>query len=116
MSSKPKVKTYDPSKKEAYLQNRRLDLEQIVNKESLAAQKNATDLASKANLDLNEGLGLLSQYLDTRVKAQNDITGMYKDMNTQDVPALYDQARMGASFIIDNLGTRVKEQGKYKHG
>jgi len=94
----------DVSKGQAGLQNKRLKLEQTINKKVFETQKLANEYQDKAVSDLNEGLGLLSKYIDSRVKGASNITSMYKDMNSKDVPTLQTQAKEGASFILDQLG------------
>jgi hypothetical protein len=94
----------DVSKGQAKLQNKRLKLEQTINKKVFETQKIANEYQDKAVTDLNEGLGLLSRYIDTKVKSQKDINSMYQDMNNEDVPTLQAQARQGASYILDELG------------
>lgn len=94
----------DVSKGQAKLQNKRLKLEQVINQKVFDTQKIAADYQDQAVKDLNQGLGLLSRYLDSKVQAQDSITRMYRDMNKEDVPSLQAQARQGASFILDEMG------------
>lgn len=103
MSSK-KPKSKDVSKLDAKLTRKRIGLQQKINEKVFETTGNANKYQAQAMTDLREGLGLLSQYIDDRVSAQQGITSMYRKMNTEDVPELQAQAKAGASFIIDNLG------------
>lgn len=100
--------TYDPSKREASLQRQRMGLEQRVNDLSYKTGQDAQKLHKSALDDLNQGLGLLSQYLDSRIEGQKKQGKLYGKMVNEDSPKLYEQARMGAQELIGSMERRYK--------
>lgn len=100
---KPKVSKVDPSIYEADIQRKKQKLEFQVNERTNKATESALQYKNEAVKNMNEGLGLLSSFLDTRLEGQRKMNKLYGEANTVDIPRLREEARMGAKTLTDGF-------------
>lgn len=102
------VQKYDPSEYEAEMQMKRMELTDEVTKKAFGAAKKANVYSDTAIQSLQEGLGLLSNYIDERVsnaQSTNRITeGAVQGMND-----LRAQAVAGAGFLSGAAENYLKQ-------
>lgn len=107
-SKKPKVKTYDPSKYEAEIQNKKGILAQRINDTALNAQKMATD-ASRDNIgELYKSIGLLSDYMGSMTNQSDALTDLYQNVGSRGVLSLYDSGKEEVKNIVDGMTARYR--------
>lgn len=94
-----KVQTYDPSVKDAEIRRKQSDLTDEVTKEAFKASKNANIYSEAALNSLNEGLGLLSKYLDTRVQGERTGLSLSEDA-VKRATKLRQQAKAGGGLLV----------------
>jgi hypothetical protein len=66
-------------------------------------QAEAVAYKDAAVKNMNEGLGLLSSFLDQRMESQRKVNKIYGDANTFDVQKLREEARLGAKQITSGF-------------
>jgi hypothetical protein len=102
-ASKPKVKSVDPSTYEADIQRKKQKMEFKTTQKANQATADSIAYKNQAVKSMNEGLGLLSQYLDGRISSQRKQNKLYDLANTVDIPRLREEAKMGASQLADGF-------------
>ena len=105
---KPTVQTYDPSVKDAELSMMKGELTDRVTKNAYSLQKNANVYSEMALGELNKGLGLLSNYLNTQVENER-ATGRVSDRALQDGIGLHEKAKAGANFLTSSTLEYLKQ-------
>ena len=101
--SRPKMKSVDPSTYEADIQRKKQKMEFKTTQKANQATADSIAYKNQAVKSMNEGLGLLSQYLDGRISSQRKQNSLYDLANTVDIPKLRQEAKMGASQLADGF-------------
>jgi hypothetical protein len=105
---KTNVAEYDPSVYEAEMQNKRMELTDKVTKRAFQAGKEANVYSEVALNSLNEGLGLLSEYLDERTKGERINLSLSENANRR-ATSLRQDAVAGAGFITGAMNNYMKQ-------
>jgi hypothetical protein len=105
---KAKTKTVDPSTYEADIQTKKQALEFDTTQHSNRASAEAIAYKNQAVTNMNDGLGLLSQYLDQRISSQRAANKLYQNANTVDVPQLQEEAKLGAQMLTSGFLSQYK--------
>lgn len=109
---KTKVQSYDPSVYEAEIQNKRSELTDSITKRAFGAAKEANVYKDVALSSLNDGLGLLSDYLSTQVQSErSNLVLSEKAVNTGN--DLRTKATAGAGMLMGAMETYMKTADKY---
>jgi len=93
--------SYDASKDQAEVEKHRLELQEELTPVIQDAQEAALFAAGKSMETLNEGFGLLTNYLDTEVKNAYQTGGLYDWMLKDQLPEIRQKAAMGAKHLTD---------------
>lgn len=110
--AKTNVATYDPSEYEAEIQNKRMELTDRITKKAFGAAKEANVYADHALDSLNEGLGLLSNYLSdvTQKERTNLVLSESAIKKGNKVRAA---SSAGAGMLMGAMETYMKQAQKY---
>lgn len=107
-----KTVTYDPSVKDAELSMMKTQLTDDVTKRAYGLQKQANVYRDFALEELNNGLGLLSNYLDTQVSQSRKQLSLSEDA-LQSGLSLHDKAKAGANFLTAATEEYLKQAELY---
>ena len=98
---------YDPSKYEGAISMERTKIAEDVAEESFAMQERALKAKDTALDYLDEGYGLLSNFLNVQTGQLKDTNVFLGRLKDEDIPKLKEQALAGASFLNENLLTNL---------
>lgn len=98
-SKQPKIKKVDYGIYEADISRKRTALEQKTTNKSMQAASKAVAYKDAAVQNMNEGLGLLTEYLNRRVETQRRANQIYGSLD-DDVENLRQSAKAGAQALV----------------
>lgn len=105
------VQQFDPTEYEAELQNKRMELTDKITKRAFGAAKEANVYGEVALKSLDEGLGLLSNYLDRRVDAERINLDLSENAKSRGMN-LRQEMQAGAGFLTGYAADMLQKANK----